>query len=435
MDPNRPIGVGLLGLGVVGSGVALALQQRRNALSKAVGAPVQLVRALVRDPHKPRRPNLSHSVLTTDPTQVLEVPGIDIVVELIGGEQPAGEYVRRALVQGKHVVTANKDLISQQGSELLDLADEKRLGLRFEGAVGGGIPIIGSLTEDLLGNDISSIHAIINGTTNFILSSMADEGMDAKEALSRAQQLGYAEADPAKDVSGLDAAYKLSILASLAFHTKVDPGQVFRQGIDGLSARDFRYARELGYAIKLLAIAKAQRSGVEVRVHPAMIPEGHILAKVGGVFNAVEVAGEPVGRAFFHGLGAGADPTTSAVLGDLVHVGRMLVTGGCPLRRVPDDADFSVKAMSDVETRYYFRLNVPDRAGVLSQITRVLGDLDISIASIIQKDADAAAGTAEIVITTHPAREAAVQRSLALLDGLDVVKVVNNMIRLEELPV
>ena len=244
MAPDRPIGVGLLGLGVVGTGVALALQQRRNALAKAVGAPVQLIRALVRDPLKPRRLNLFPSVLTTDPTQVVEAPGIDIVVELIGGEQPAGEYVRRALVQGKHVVTANKDLISQHGSELLDLADEKRLSLRFEGAVGGGIPIIGSLTEDLLGNDIGSIHAIINGTTNFILSSMADEGMDAIEALNRAQQLGYAEADPVKDVSGLDAAYKLSILASLAFHTKVEPGQVFRQGIDGLSARDFRYARE-----------------------------------------------------------------------------------------------------------------------------------------------------------------------------------------------
>ncbi len=435
MAPDRPIGVGLLGLGVVGSGLAQALQQRRDDLSKAVGAPVQPVKALVRDPSKSRSIDLPPGVLTTDATQVVEAPDIDVVVELIGGEHPAGEYVRRALNHGKHVVTANKDLISQQGSELLDLADEKRLSLRFEGAVGGAIPIVGALTEDLLGNQINSIHAIINGTTNFILTSMADEGTDAGDALNRAQQLGYAEADPSKDVSGLDAAYKLSILASLAFHTRVDPAQVFRQGIDGLSARDFRYARELGYAIKLLAIAKSQSSGVEVRVHPALIPEGHILAKVGGVFNAVEVAGEPVGRAFFHGLGAGADPTTSAVLGDLVHVGRMIVAGGIPPGRVPADAALPVKAMADVETRYYFRLNVPDRAGVLSQITRVLGDLDISIASIIQKDADAAAGTAEIVITTHPAREAAVQRSLALLDGLDVVKVVNNMIRLEELPV
>ena len=419
----------------MGSGLAQALLERRDDLSKAVGAPVQPVKALVRDPSKSRSIDLPPGLLTTDATQVVEAPDIDVVVELIGGEHPAGEYVRRALNHGKHVVTANKDLISQQGSELLDLADEKRLSLRFEGAVGGAIPIVGALTEDLLGNEINSIHAIINGTTNFILTSMADEGTDAGDALNRAQQLGYAEADPSKDVSGLDAAYKLSILASLAFHTRVDPAQVFHQGIDGLSARDFRYARELGYAIKLLAIAKAQPSGVEVRVHPALIPEGHILAKVGGVFNAVEVAGEPVGRAFFHGLGAGADPTTSAVLGDLVHVGRMIVAGGIPPGRVPADAALPVKAMADVETRYYFRLNVPDRAGVLSQITRVLGDLDISIASIIQKDADAAAGTAEIVITTHPAREAAVQRSLALLDGLDVVKVVNNMIRLEELPV
>ena len=422
-------------MGVVGGGVAQALRRRRVALAKAIGGPIRLVRALVKDPTKPRYLNLFPSVLTTNAARILEDPHIQIVVELMGGEEPAGEYVRRALLQGKHVVTANKDLMSQQGSALLDLADERGLNLRFEGAVGGAIPIVGSLTEDLLGNDISSIHAIINGTTNFILTSMADEGMGAEDALGRAQQLGYAEADPSKDVSGLDAAYKLAILASLAFHTRVDPRQVFRQGIAGLSAKDFRYARELGYAIKLLAIAKAQRSGVEVRVHPALIPEGHLLAKVGGVFNAVEVAGEPMGRAFFHGLGAGADPTTSAVLGDMVHVGRMMVAGGRPLKRVPDDAALPVKEMAEVETRYYFRLNVPDRAGVLSQITRVLGDEDISIASIIQKDADALTGTAEIVITTHPAREAAVQRSLALLEGLDVVKEVSNMIRLEELPV
>ena len=422
-------------MGVVGGGVAQALRRRRVALAKAIGGPIRLVRALVKDPTKPRYLNLFPSVLTTNAARILEDPHIQIVVELMGGEEPAGEYVRRALLQGKHVVTANKDLMSQQGSALLDLADERGLNLRFEGAVGGAIPIVGSLTEDLLGNDISSIHAIINGTTNFILTSMADEGMGAEDALGRAQQLGYAEADPSKDVSGLDAAYKLAILASLAFHTRVDPRQVFRQGIAGLSAKDFRYARELGYAIKLLAIAKAQRSGVEVRVHPALIPEGHLLAKVGGVFNAVEVAGEPMGRAFFHGLGAGADPTTSAVLGDMVHVGRMMVAGGRPLKRVPDDAALPVKEMAEVETRYYFRLNVPDRAGVLSQITRVLGDQDISIASIIQKDADALTGTAEIVITTHPAREAAVQRSLALLEGLDVVKEVSNMIRLEELPV
>jgi homoserine dehydrogenase len=435
LNPPQSIGVGLLGLGVVGGGVAQALRRRRVALAKAIGGPIRLVRALVKDPTKPRYLNLFPSVLTTNAARILEDPHIQIVVELMGGEEPAGEYVRRALLQGKHVVTANKDLMSQQGSALLDLADERGLNLRFEGAVGGAIPIVGSLTEDLLGNDISSIHAIINGTTNFILTSMADEGMGAEDALGRAQQLGYAEADPSKDVSGLDAAYKLAILASLAFHTRVDPRQVFRQGIAGLSAKDFRYARELGYAIKLLAIAKAQRSGVEVRVHPALIPEGHLLAKVGGVFNAVEVAGEPMGRAFFHGLGAGADPTTSAVLGDMVHVGRMMVAGGRPLKRVPDDAALPVKEMAEVETRYYFRLNVPDRAGVLSQITRVLGDQDISIASIIQKDADALTGTAEIVITTHPAREAAVQRSLALLEGLDVVKEVSNMIRLEELPV
>ena len=434
MKTAQPIGVGLLGMGVVGSGVAQALESYGESLAGSIGASLELRRALVRDVHKSRGVNFPSHRLTSDVQQVLDDPSIQVVVELIGGEVPARDYIKKALERGKHVVTANKEVMAKDGPNLLELADSKGLCLRFEGAVGGAIPIIGALTRDLLGNQINSIYAIINGTTNFILTSMAEDGMGSEDALRLAQRLGYAEADPSNDVEGRDAAYKLAILATLAFHCRVGPQDVFREGISRLSARDFRYASELGYAVKLLAIAKHERGSVEVRVHPAMVPEGHLLAKVGGVFNAVEVAGEPVGRAVFHGLGAGADPTTSAVLGDLVEIGRMLTIDGQPPRAVPMQSLYSIKAMSDVETRCYIRLNVADRAGVLSQITRVLGDLDISIASIIQKDADPAAKSAELVITTHPSREAAIQRSLALLAELDVVKEVSNMVRLEELP-
>ncbi len=434
MSDSQPIGVALLGLGVVGSGVAEALERRRDALARSVGAPLELRKALVRDLGKPRPFPLPPHKLTLRMEEILDDPDVRVVVELMGGETPAGEHVRRALERGKHVVTANKELMAKDGPDLLALADSKRLNLRFEGAVGGAIPVIGALSRDLLANRVRSIHAIINGTTNFILTRMAEDGMDAGQALRLAQERGYAEADPANDVEGLDAAYKLAILATLAFHSPISTRQVYWEGISRLSPQDFRYARELGYAIKLLAVAKRDQDGLEARVHPALIPEAHILAKVGGVFNAVEVAGDLVGRAVFHGLGAGPAPTASAVLGDLVDIGRMLLVNAEPPKAVPMDRSDAVKDMSQVSTRYYLRLHVPDRAGVLAKITRVLGDLDISIASVIQKDTDPVTQTAEIVITTHPSREAALRRSLAMLGGLDVVKEVSNMIRLEELP-
>jgi len=258
--------------------------------------------------------------------------------------------------------------------------------------------------------------------------------MHAHEALKLAQKLGYAEADPADDIEGKDAAYKLAILATLAFHSKIQPHDVFREGITRLDAKDFKYARELGWAIKLLAIAKRAENNIEVRVHPALIPEAHLLAKVRDVYNAAEVEGNLLGRTVFHGLGAGRDPTTSAVLGDLVEIGRGITAHRAPARMAWLEEGLVFKAMSDLETKYYLRLNVSDRVGVLAQITRVLGDLSISIASIIQKDADPRTQTAEIVITTHPAREASIQESLTLLDQLEVVAEVNSLIRIEELP-
>ena len=434
MNSPQPIGVGLLGLGVVGSGVAQALECHRETLAFRVGASLKLCKVLVRDLEKPRSISIPQHLLTLDANEVLGDPAIQVVVELIGGERPAEEYIREALERGKHVVTANKEVMAKEGPDLIALADARRLSLLFEGAVGGAIPIIGPLTKDLLANQIHSIHAIINGTTNFILTRMADEGMDGDEALKLAQKLGYAEADPSNDIEGRDAAYKLAILATLAFHSRVQPQDVYREGISRLHARDFRYARELGLAIKLLAIAKRDQDAIEARVHPALIPETNLLAKVGGVYNAVEVEGNLLGRTVFHGLGAGKEPTTSAVLGDLVEIGRRITANGEPLRTPWMEEKLAVKAMSDLETRYYFRLSVADQAGVLAQITRVLGDLNISIASIIQKDADPSAQTAEMVITTHPAREAAVQESLALLDRLEVVKEVSSLIRVEELP-
>jgi homoserine dehydrogenase len=430
----QSVGVGLLGLGIVGGGVAEALTAHSKALAFRAGAPLSLRKALVRDAKKPRSTSIEPSLVTTKVEDVLSDPTVHIVVELLGGVEPAGDYIKRALRLGKHVVTANKDLVAQQGPELFEIAASHNVGLLFEGAVGGAIPIVGPLTRDLVANDIHSIHAIINGTTNFILTKMAEQGMEAGEALALAQKLGYAEANPFNDVEGVDAAYKLSILATLAFHSRVSPQQVFREGITRLHARDFRYASELGYAIKLLAIAKRSNHSIEARVHPVLIPERHLLAKVGGAFNAIEVEGDLLGRAVFHGLGAGQRPTTSAVLGDVVEIARRISTKAPPPSMPTMEKELRVRDMAEIETRCYYRLKVADRAGVLAQITRVLGDLKISIANIIQKDTDLENRTAEIVITTHPSKQSAVRQSVEQMEGLEVVTEVSNLIRIEEMP-
>ncbi|MBM3924435.1 MAG: homoserine dehydrogenase [SAR202 cluster bacterium] len=434
MKGQQSIGIGLLGLGVVGGGVAGALAAQKDALSFRAGGLLSLRRVLVRDVNKPRSLEIEPSLVTGRVEDVLSDPSVHIVVELMGGVEPAGDYIKRALKLGKHVVTANKDLVAQQGPELFELARSSKAGLLFEGAVGGAIPIIGPLTRDLTANDIHSIHAIINGTTNFILTNMAEKGMEAGDALALAQKLGYAESNPFNDVEGVDAAYKLSILATLAFHSRVSPQQVFREGITRLHARDFRYASELGYAIKLLAIAKRNSHTIEARVHPALVPERHLLAKVGGAFNAIEVEGDLLGRAVFHGLGAGQGPTTSAVLGDVVEIARRIATKAPPPSTPTMEKELRVKNMAEIESRCYYRLKVADRAGVLAQITRVLGDLNISIANIIQKDTDLENRTAEIVITTHPSKHSAVQKSVEQMERLKVVTEVSNLIRIEEMP-
>ena len=390
---------------------------------------VVLKRVLVRDTSKPRSPNAVGALLTREPDVLLEDPGVHLVVELIGGENPAYDYIRRALTSGRHVVTANKEVMAKHGAGLMALASKNGVHLFFEASVGGGIPIIGPLTKDLLANRIASITAIINGTTNYILTRMANGGASFQDALKEAQRLGYAEADPSSDVEGVDAAYKLAVLSSLAFHTSVHSDDVYREGISRLEARDFRYAEELGYAIKLLAIAQNDGEAVQVRTHPALVPQTHMLAKVDGVFNAIEVKGDLVGRVLFHGRGAGREPTTSAVVGDIVEAARCIRSGSAPPPRPPTEAK-SITPMSALVSKYYVRINVADRAGVLAHIARILGDHDISIANVLQKDTDPSTQTAELVVTTHPSGENSMQKSLTLIRGLDTVREINNLIRI-----
>ena len=423
-----------MGLGVVGGGVAATLLDPAQHVSRKAGHPVSLKRVLVRDLGKERRAPVPRDILTTDPALVLNDPDIHVVVEVIGGEEPASSYIRRSLSQGKSVVTANKEVMAKEGQDLLALAASRGVNLLFEASVGGGIPIVGPLMKDLLANDIRSVHAIINGTTNYMLTRMSRDGMDFDDALKEAQDLGFAEADPTNDVEGIDAGYKLAVLASLAFHTQVRAEDVHKEGISSLRARDFRYGRELGYAIKLLAIARREGRQIQARVHPCFVPEDHMLAKVDGVFNAVEVDGDLTGKILFHGRGAGREPTTSAVIGDLVEVARKLTGGGRPSPFVPPGDRLTVAPMSELVTRYYIRLGVSDRPGVLAQIGKVLGDLGVSIASVIQKDSNPGSQTAELVVTTHPAREEAVQESLRRMRALQVVRKVDNLVRVEDWP-
>lgn len=425
------VGIGLMGLGVVGSGVASVLVRKGEALARQVGVSLALQRVLVRNLSKPRTVAIPPGMLTTNPEDLLTNPQCSIIVEVMGGEEPAATYIRRALAAGKHVVTANKEVMAKHGPALLRLAHQRQVHLLFEASVGGGIPLIGPLQRDLLANDITSLRAIINGTTNYILTRMARDGVDYQAALREAQAKGYAEPDPTNDVEGIDAAYKLVVLSLLAFRTFVPFAQVYREGITHLKGKDFRYAHELGYEIKLLAIGRKENGTVQARVHPVFVPAHTLLAKVDGAYNAIEVQGDLVGRVVFHGLGAGPAPTSSAVVNDILTIARSIKAQARPLPWVDYDTPLPMRPMDDLTTQYYLRLNVADRPGVLAQIARILGDLSISIASVIQKDADPTAGTAEIVIMTHPAREGAVQEALGHIRRLPVVQEVSNLIRVE----
>jgi len=430
---KQSIGIGLMGLGVVGGGVARVLIDKAEILAEQVGCPLVLrkVKVLAEDLTRPQALEMDSQLFTTDADEFFAEPGIDIVVEAIGGESPALEYLERAISGGKYVVTSNKEVIAKHGAELLALAQQHKVGLHYEASVGGGIPLIAPFQHDLVANKISGIYAIINGTTNYILTWMARERVDFSSTLKRAQELGYAEANPENDVEGIDAAYKLAILASLAFRSQVQPQDIYCEGISRLGSRDFQYAQELGFAIKLLAIAKQDDKSIEVRVHPVFIPEDSLLAKVEGVYNAVLVEGDLVGKVLFFGEGAGALPSSSAVIADIVSAAQDIVLGVGNRTMWKLEPGRVIKPMSEIETRYYLRLNVADRPGVLAQISKILGDHLISILSVIQHETDSVAQTAEIVIMTYPAREAAMQQALNELAHLTVVNEITNFIRVE----
>jgi homoserine dehydrogenase len=429
--PEQVIGVGLMGLGVIGGQVARVLTERCAMLAENAGCPVVLrkVKVIECDLTRPQVQAMDPSLFTTDEEEFFNMPGLNIIVEVIGGEHPAFEYQKRALKAGKHVVTANKEVIAKHGAELLALAAQNKVSLRYEASVGGGIPLIAPFQRDLIANRINGISAIINGTTNFILSTMAREGTEFATALGQAQKLGYAEANPRNDLEGIDAAYKIAILATLAFRSRVRPDQVFHEGISRLSRRDFQYARELGFTIKLLAIAKQADSEIEVRVHPSFVPADSFLAKVDGVYNAVQVDGDLTGQVTFLGKGAGALPTSSAVAADVVAAARHVASGQSGSTWQPGE-NKRIKPMSQIITRYYIRMGVADQPGVLAQIAYALGNHQISIASVLQKETEPDQ-TAEIVIMTHPAREDSIQAAFADFKKLPVVKEIHNFVRVE----
>ena len=431
------INVGLMGLGVVGTGVAAKLLCSGSSLSEVTGRKVNLKKVLVRDFSRTRDIKLPADVLTTNAKDILADPDIHILVEVMGGTDPAESYLRQGLSSGKHVVTANKEVMAKSGFELMALARDNGVNLLFEASVGGGIPIVGCMMNELAANDIRSIRSIINGTTNYILTRMAHERTSFQQALLEAQELGYAEADPTNDVEGIDAAYKLIILASLGYRQSFQPADVYCEGISKLEPQDFRYADELGYAIKFMAIANLEAAAVQLRVYPAFVSAEHMLAKVDGVYNAVEVDGSLCGPVLFHGMGAGREPTTSAVIGDLIEVVRKTgnLTQSGYVQAIVDAKNgplLKVRPIGDLQVRYYIRLEVADTPGVLAQIAQVLGDGQISIAAVLQRDTNPETQSAEIVITTHPAQEASVQKALEALAVLPQVNRVSNTIRIEE---
>lgn len=428
-------------MGVVGGGVAQIIEQKQPHLNSMVGCPVELKGVLVRDPSKSRAIDLAGGLITTDPSVILDNPEVDILVELIGGEEPAREYIFKALSGGKHIVTANKEVMARHGFDIQGYARKQRVRVLFEAAVAGGTPIIAPLMRDLVANDVVTIHGIINGTTNYILTRMEQDGADFGDALAEAQNLGYAEADPTNDVEGIDAAYKLAILATLGFRERVTDDDVFHEGITRLTARDFQYARELGYAIKLLGIASADSGALHARVHPAFVHEDAMIANVNGVLNAVEIQTDLAGKLLFHGAGAGAMPTTSAVIADIVDIARDISAGvdnfvqpenGGGVNGEGATATGGVRPISELETRYYIRLTAADRPGVLAQVGGVFAEHDISIASAIQKETDEVAQRAEIVLMTHRANEAAMQQAIVELEALETVAEIGNLIRVEE---
>jgi homoserine dehydrogenase len=424
---DRALRVGLLGCGTVGTAVARLLHDHREDIARRAGCRLDISKVAVRDPSKRREVPLRASAFTADPMEVIDDPDVDIVCELMGGSEPAGSLILAAFDRDKPVVTANKELLSTRGRELFDASDAKGLDLYFEAAVAGGIPLVRPLKESLTGERLTRIIGIVNGTTNYVLTRMSEDGKSFAEALGEAQRLGYAEADPTSDVAGHDAAAKCAILASIAFNARVVAGDVYREGIGTVTTEDIEFARRLGYVVKLLAIAELHEERIAARVHPAMIPSDHPLAAVREAFNGVFVEGPNVGELMFYGRGAGGEPTATAVVGDLVSVARNLLAGtrgvGCTcfLER-------TVRPMSEMEGQYYILLRVEDRPGVLAEIASVFGRNEVSIKSVWQEGTGA---DAQLVFVTHRAREGSFQQAVTELGGVRAVEEVRSILRVE----
>ncbi len=435
----KPVKVGLIGLGTVGCGTVNVLKRNAEVIEQRLGRPVEVVQAAARDLSKVRICDTLDIPLTTNPVEVVDNPEVDIVVELIGGDGLAREVVMRAIANGKHVVTANKALIAKHGNEIFGAARKKGVMVAFEAAVAGGIPIIKSLREGLAGNRMEWLAGIINGTGNFILTEMRDKGRDFADVLAEAQRLGYAEADPTFDVEGIDAAHKLTILASIAFGIPLNFEKVYTEGITQITREDVAYAGQLGYRIKHLGMARRDLNGIQLRVHPTLIPEKRLIANVDGVMNAVVVKGDAVGPTLYYGAGAGADPTASAVVADVMDVVRSM---SCePGGWVPHlgfqgealDSNATLLPMEEVETAYYLRMQVVDRPGVLADLTRIFAELDISIEAVIQKEPPAGESLVYIILLTRTVQEKRMNQAMAQIRELDALFGDVTRIRVEHL--
>jgi homoserine dehydrogenase len=433
----RSIGIGLIGWGTVGCGTIRALRENADMIGDRLGASLELRRVADLDLTTPRPVDLDSHLLTDNVELLLTDPAIDVVVELIGGIEPARTFILRALKNGKHVVTANKALLAHHGNEIFRAARENRRCIEFEAAVAGGIPLIKAFREGLAANRFESLYGILNGTANYILTRMTEEDLSFDKALTEAQGEGIAEADPALDVEGTDAAHKLAILAAIAFGGKVQFEDVYVEGISHIDPVDIQFAREFGYRLKLLAIGRTLNGKVEMRVHPTLIPSDHVLASVKGAYNAIHVTAHPVGSIMLYGLGAGMLPTGSAVAADIMDLARNLTSGVASrvpaLGYLPERSHgIEVQPISEVSTCYYFRFSAMDSPGVLSQISGILGKYGISISAVIQKGRELQ-GAVPIVMLTHEARESGVKRALEEIDRLDVARDRTRLIRIENL--
>jgi homoserine dehydrogenase len=434
----KPINVGLLGIGTVGGGTFAVLDRNREEIARRAGVAITMKMVADKEVDKARRIVAGRAKVTADAMEVVGDPEIDIVVELIGGTTVAKDLILKAVAAGKHIVTANKALLAQHGNEIFAAAQKKDVMVAFEAAVGGGIPIIKSLREGLSANRIEWIAGIVNGTCNFILSEMRERGASFEDVLKEAQRRGYAEVDPTFDIEGVDAAHKTTIMAAIGFGIPMRFESAYVEGISRLKQDDIKYAEALGYRIKLLGITRRRPKGIEIRVHPALVPAQRLIASVEGVMNAILVKGDAVGQTMYYGAGAGAEPTASAVIADLVDVARMLTAD--PEHRVPHFAfqpgqlaDTPILPIGEVETRYYLRMKVEDKPGVLADITRILADLSISIEAMVQKEPRAGEAEVDIIMLTHLTVEKHVAAAIAKIEKLPVVMGEVTRIRLEEL--